>query len=456
MQETCDLTKGRVAARLMGFFFPMLLTNTLQQAYTFVDTMIVGKGLGDQALGSVGNLSSLMLLITGFLMGITNGFSVNIAQRFGAGDYQMLRKNIAHSIKLCGTSTAALTLISLIFLKPLLISMQTSPSLMRDSLLYGYIFFGGLMVTAAYNLCSCILRALGDSSTPFKAIMISSVINIMLDCLLIFGFRTGVGGAAFATVFSQTVSVLVCCYKLRKNDLLCLGRDDFAKDRSVDQNLMNNGIPAACMNAVTAVGCMVVQGYVNALGAVFTSAYSVCSKVLNLVMLPSLTAGFSLSAFVSQNKGAGSIQRIREGVRAGILIGFVSWLVVGSVMLLIPHQLAGVMLNESETISLTAEFLRICAIPLLLLNLLFVFRSTVQGMGYPLIPMCSGILEMALRIPVIVLMMTNIGFRATAYAEGVAWFGALLLNVVAYIVLIRRTVGIQQSLDAIGEQSAGR
>lgn len=448
MQTASDLTKGRVSTRLLGFFFPMLLTNTLQQTYTFIDTVIVGKGLGDEALGAVGNLSSLTLLITGFLMGITNGFSVNIAQCFGAGAHTQLRKSIAHSIKLCGIIAATLTLISLITLKPLAIALQTPPSLMRDSLLYGYIFFGGLIVTAAYNLCSSSLRALGDSKTPFKAIIISSIINIVLDCLLIFVFHTGVEGAALATVFAQAISVLVCYHKLRKSPLLHLKREDFKQDCSLSFSLLGNGIPAALMNSVTAVGCMVVQGYVNALGQVFTSAYSACSKYLNLIMLPSLTAGFSLSAFVSQNKGAGNFHRIRKGVRVGIMIAVVSWVVIGDIMLLFPGQLSSVMLNEPETISLTADFLRICGISLLLLNLLFIFRCTVQGMGQPLIPMFSGIVEMALRILIITIMVAKVGFRATAYAESIAWFGALLLNIVTYIVLIRRITCQASSIQA--------
>ena len=449
MQKTYDLTKGRVATSLLGFFFPMLLTNTLQQIYTFVDTIIVGKGLGDQALGSVGNLSSLMLLITGFLMGITNGFGVNIAQSFGAGNYKQLRKYIAHSVQLCGVITAALMLIALSLLKPLLIVMKTSSFLLKDSLHYGYIVFGGLLVTAAYNLCSSILRALGDSRTPFRAIVIASVTNVFLDCLLIFGLNTGVEGAALATVFSQAVSVLVCWHELRKNDLLRFQKEDFIKGHSVNIQLLSNGIPSALMNSVTAVGCMVVQGYVNAMGATFTSAYSACSKYLNLAMLPSLTAGFSLSAFVSQNMGEGCIRRIREGVRTGIVIAFVSWLIIGSAMVFLPNQLAWMMLNETETIDLTANFLRICGSALLLLNLLFIFRNTVQGMGHPLIPMCSGILEMVLRIPVIVFMMARMGFRATAYAESIAWVGALLLNVMAYFVFISRATRIRRLSESV-------
>ena len=438
MQSNCDLTQGKVSSRLLGFFFPMLLTNTLQQAYTFVGTVIVGKGLGDQALGAVGNLSSLTLLITGFLMGITNGFAVNIGHSFGAGDHHLLRRCVAHAARLCGMVTLLLTIISLAALKPLLHSMQTSPLLIRDGLVYGYIFFGCLIVNAAYNLCACILRALGDSSTPFKAIVISSVVNVALDCLLIFGFRTGVEGAALATVFAQAVSVLICLRKLRRNPLLHLRKTDFSRDRQVDRELLQNGVPAAFANSIIAIGCMVVQGYVNALGPAYTAAYSACSRYLNLMMLPSLTAGFALSAFVSQNQGAGKIVRIREGVRVGVLIAVVSWLFIGIIMLLLPRQLAGVILNEASTIALAADFLRICGCTSLLMNLLFIFRNAVQGMGHPLVPMCSGIVEMVLRIPAIIIMVASVGFKATAYAESIAWVGALALNFVAYRIYIRK------------------
>ena len=438
MPNSCDLTQGRVSTRLLGFFFPMLLTNTLQQAYTFVDTVIVGKGLGDQALGAVGNLSSLVLLITGFLMGITNGFAVNIAHSFGAGNEPLLRRHIAHSVRLCAAVTAALTVLSLLILRPLLHSMQTSPALMRDGLIYGYIFFGGLVVNAADNLCACILRALGDSRTPFKAIIISSIVNIALDCVLIFGFRTGVEGAALATVFAQAVSVLICLDKLRRHPLLRITRADFSRDPQMDRELLQNGIPAAFANSIIAVGCMVVQGYVNALGPAYTAAYSACSKYLNLMMLPSLTAGFALSAFVSQNQGAGETGRIRQGVRVGVMIAVVSWLSIGSIMLLLPRQLAGVMLNERETITLAADFLCICGCTSLLMNLLFIFRNAVQGMGHPLVPMCSGIVEMVLRIPAIMVMVGSVGFRATAYAESIAWVGALALNALAYFFYIRK------------------
>lgn len=190
----------------------------------------------------------------------------------------------------------------------------------------------------------------------------------------------------------------------------------------------------ACMNSVTAVGCMVIQGYVNDCGAAYTSAYSVCIKYLNLFMLPSITAGFAVSSFVSQNYGAQKTDRVRQGVHVCLWIALISYLLLGSVMSLLARPLAAFMLNEEETISLTVEYMQICGAALLLVNLLFIYRSCVQGMGYPFLPMLSGIVEMVLRIPAVIILLPKIGFKGAAYAEAAAWTGALALNLGAYVI----------------------
>ncbi len=438
MENTYDLTKGKVAKQLLCFFFPMLLTNLLQQVYSFADSAIVDKGLGDNALGAVGNLSSLILLIIGFSTGLTNGFSVIIAQKYGAKQQTALRRAIALSVKLSAILTVILTIAGCLLLKPILLIMQTDKLILRDSLLYGYIIFGGLAATIAYNLCSGILRAFSDSKTPFIAIMVSSALNIALDYILIFLLHTGVEGAAIATVFSQVVSAFICFKKIKKSDMISLTSEDYHNDSAMYLELLKNAVPMACTNSVIAVGCMIVQGYINGVGVSYTSAYSACSKYLNLSILPSITAGASLSAFVSQNYGAGKIDRIRKGVRVCIAISLVSYILLGSVMYFFPKTLAGFMLNEEETIALAVQYLKICGAMLFLVNFLFVFRNSVQGMGYPFIPMCSGIMEMFLRIPVIMLFLSSIGFRTAAYAEAIAWVGALAMNFAAYVIRIRK------------------
>lgn len=437
MGNAYQLTEGSVSKKLLGFFFPMLLTNLLQQIYSVADTAIVGKGLGDAALAAVGNLSSLNILIIGFATGMTHGFSVIIARNYGAENSKLLGKSTALSIRLSVILTVLLTAAACLFLKPILLAIQTDLMILRDSLLYGYIVFGCLAVTVAYNLCSSILRAVGDSRTPFMAIVIASVVNLILDCLFIFALRMGVEGAAIATVIAQIVSVGICLAKMRRHTgVKQPTKEDFERDVPMTLELLKNGIPMALMNCTIALGNMIVQGYVNSRGVAYTSAYSVCSKYLGLVILPSSTAGYAASSFVSQNYGAGRLDRIREGVRVCMMIAFVSYVVVGSVMFFFPKQLAGFMLNEEETIDLAVQHMRICGALHFFVNFLFVFRNSVQGLGYPMIPMCSGIVEMILRIPTISMLLPRIGFRAIAYAEIAAWIGSLLLNSITYVYLI--------------------
>ena len=268
MSKTNNLTEGKVSKILLGFFFPMLFTNLLQQVYTFADAAIVGKGLGDNSLAAVGNMTSLSFFITGFSIGMTNGFGVIIAQNYGAGDYAKLRKSIASAVKLALIIAVILTAVGLVFLRPVMIAINTSPDILDESLMYGYILFGGLITAVAYNMCSGILRALGDSTTPFKAIIVSSIVNVGLNCVFIFGFGTGVEGAAIATIISQALSALICFMRIREIDIIQLEREDFATDIHLNGILLKNGIPMACMNSITAVGSMIVQSYVNAIGVV--------------------------------------------------------------------------------------------------------------------------------------------------------------------------------------------
>ena len=439
MSRTNDMTNGRVSTTIFSFFLPMLMTNLLQQVYNFTDTAIVGKGLGDSALAAVGNMSSLTFLIIGFSMGMSNGFAVIIAQNYGARDIKALRRSFVASIKLAAMIAIVLTAVSLLFLRRIMVLMQTSDEIIEDSLRYGYIIFGGLIATIAYNMSAGVLRALGDSKTPFIAIIISSVLNIILDCVFIFGFRTGVEGAAIATVAATFISAGVCISRIIRIDELSISRSDLHTDRALYAALLKNGLPMALMNSITAVGCIVVQYFVNGLGVAYTSAYSACSKYINMFMLPGVTAGYTMSAFAGQNYGAGRTDRIKEGMKVCVKIALASYVMLGSLMIFFPRFLASFMLNGNETISLAAGFLPICGAMLFAVDLLFVFRSCVQGMGAPMLPMVSGILEMVLRIAVIFAFIGSLGFTATAFAEVTAWTGALIVNMFAYFTFMRQS-----------------
>ena len=437
-KDTTDFTQGNVTSQILRFFFTMLVTNTLQQLYSFADTAIVGKGLGDDPLAAVGNMSSLCFLIVGFSMGISNGFSILIAQSFGEKDMPKLRRTLSASIQLAVVITAVLTLFSALFLSTILRLMQTSEEIFADSLSYGHIIFGGLFATIGYNMSAGILRSLGDSKTPLKAIVVSSVLNIGLNSLFIFVFGWGVEGAAYATVISQVVSGAVCLNKLRKIDFLKLSREEIRFDPEMYGLLLKNGVPMAIMNSITAIGCMAVQYFVNGLGKVFTSAYAACSKYLNMFMQPAATAGVTMSAYTSQNYGAKRFDRIHSGLKVCLGIAAVSYITLGSVMTFFPRLLASLILNGEDQISYAAQFLPICGIMLFAVDFLFVIRNGVQGMGFPFVPMLSGIAEMLLRTGAIILLIKPMGFRATAAAEIFAWTGALLINAVAYLDIYTR------------------
>ncbi len=436
MAQTYDLTKGKTSSIILKFFFPMLLTNMLQQVYTIADTMIVGKGLGDDPLAAVGNMSSLTFFIIGFSLGLTNGFSVSIAQYYGAKDTENLRRSIASSISLSALITVILTTVSMIFLKPVLVLLQTSEVIMEDSLLYGYIIFGGLVTTIAYNLCGSILRALGDSKTPFIAIIVSTIFNIVFNWVSIYILGMGVEGPAIVTILSQVISVAICYAKLRKIEAIRLSKEQFRYNLKIYLELLKNGVPMAIMNSITAVGCMTVQYFVNGMGVAYTSAYSACSKYINLFMQPACTAGITMSSFTSQNFGAKKYGRIAEGFKICMAIALVTYIGFGSVMVFFPRFLASLMLNGEQQIELAMGYLVRSGIMIFAVDFLFVVRSGCQGMGKPLFPMISGIVEMALRVLVIVLFTEKLGFTATSYAEIAAWIGALAINATAFVTFL--------------------
>jgi putative MATE family efflux protein len=426
-----DFTCGNPLKLILSFYWPLLLSSMLQQFYNFADTWIVGRGLGDNALAAVGNMGSLFFFIVGFSFGLANGFSVLIAQSYGARDIETLRHRFAAVIELGFILAIALTTASVLFLPHALRLLRTDELIIGESLKYGYIVFGGLSAGICYNISGSILRAFGDSRTPLIAIIISSILNLSLDSFFIFVLHTGVEGAAIATLASQVVSSVICIRRLRQIEFLNLERRHFINDRKVFTELLGNGLPMAFMNSITAIGCMVVQYFVNGYGVVYTAAYAACTKYLNLFMNPAATAGSAMSAYTSQNYGAKQYRRIRDGLIVCIGIAVTSYLLLGSLMVFMPSRLAGFLLSGDEQIALVSDFLPRCGVMMISLNILFVVRSAVQGMGKPMLPMVSGILEMVLRILVISLFIGRVGFRATAYAEMSAWTGALIVNACA-------------------------
>ncbi len=440
-----DFTTGSPAKLILPFYGTLLLSSMLQQFYNFADTWIVGKGLGDNALAAVGNMGSIFFLIVGFSFGLANGFAVLIAQSYGAKDTDRLKHRFAATIVLGIVLAIVMTIGSVLFLPDALILLRADKLIIKDSLKYGYIVFGGLAAGICYNIVGSILRALGDSQTPLKAIIISSVLNLGLDSFFIFILHTGVEGAAIATLCSQVISSIICINSLRQIEMIKIKKEHFKNSINVYLDLLRNGLPMAFMNSITAVGCMVVQYFVNGFGVVYTAAYATCFKYLNLFMNPAGTAGAAMTAYTSQNYGARNYERIMAGFKVCIRIVMVAYAILGSLMVFAPAQLAAVLLTGKEQIDLVCQFLPTCGVMLVILNILFVVRAAVQGMGKPLLPLLSGILEMILRTLAVTLLIDRIGFRATAFAEVSAWTGAFILNALAFYLAMKNFPGRKEA-----------
>lgn len=428
MAYTKNMTVGKPFPIIFGYFIPVLCSTLFQQLYSMVDTIIVGKGIDDMALAAVGVTGSITFFIFGFIMGLGNGMSVLMAQAYGAGDYGHLRKTITMGFISCSAVALVIMGISLLVIEPVLILLNTSSVILSDALLYVSIIILGIPLTLLYNCMSAILGALGDSRTPLAAVIISSLINVILDIVFIMYIGLGVEGAAIATLIAQVLSGIFCFMKLKKIPYIHLKREDWKLDFSLIWEQFRIGVPVAFMNSVTAVGCILLQYFVNLFGVNYTAAYTACSKVSQFMTYPGTAVGAAMSVFAGQNLGAGEIGRIREGIKCSAKITLVVTAVTSSLLILAPRAMASIVLSDPAIIELALDYLRICGIMGWSISLLFVVRNALQGMGFTVIPMLSGFLELAARVVMILLFASRLGYPAVAVAETSAWFSAFVLN----------------------------
>ncbi len=427
-----DMTRGTPWKLILSFFFPLLLGNCFQQVYNLVDTIIVGKGISDSALAAVGSTGSLHFFIFGFLGGITNGVSIPIAQAYGAKDEPRLKRVVAQSAITCLSLGLLISVLSVIFTVPLLKLLRTPSDIFRDARIYMQIFCAGLFVSTLYNYCSFLLRAIGDSKTPLWSIVISSLVNVVLDLLFVITFHWGVAGAAIATVIAQALSALFCLIRLRTAKIVHPARSDWRPDLRKILELIRLGLPVGFMNSVTALGGMLLQYFINSLGSVYTAAYAVCQRFFAFFEQPGVAIGLSVSTYVGQNFGAKDLKRIRRGVVSACIMALIVGLALGSLELFLPDQLAGLMLSDHDTIVLCRKFLPYGGAFLWILNFLFVYRNASLAMGFTVVPMLSGILELALRVGFCLLLAPSHGFSGIVFAEMSAWVGAAVFLCVYY------------------------
>ena len=442
---TKDMTSGNPIKLIIAFSIPILLGNLFQQFYSMVDTAIVGRYIGVEALAAVGSTGSLSFLIVDFALGLTAGFAVPIAQTFGANDHKKMRHYVAMSIYLCIFLTLVLTVLSVWLTRPLLELLNTPADIIDDAYAYLVIIFAGLGTTVFYNMIAGILRSIGDSKTPLCFLIVSSIINVVLDLVFILKFNSGVAGAAYATVIAQAISGLLCLWVAAKRyNILHLSKEDFKYQTSSILKLVGIGLPMALQYSITAIGCMVLQAAVNSLGSITVAALTAASKVEQLAMQPFKTLGMTMVTYTGQNLGAGKPDRIKSGVRTGMLICVFCAVISGFGLYFYGGELSGFFVSASQesaaVITDAKTYLNTVILYFIPLGAIFVYRNSLQGMGEGLITMLAGIIELVSRTAVALFFTASLGYTAICYASPAAWVSAGVFLVIVYVIKMNKMI----------------
>ena len=431
-----DMTRGKPLQVILLFCGPLVLGSLFQQFYSMADTLIVGRFVGVTALAGVGSTGSLSFLVLGFVTGVCSGFSIPVAQHFGAGDYRRMRRSAAGAVLLSAGIALFLTTATVLSTPAVLALMDTPADILPDAYLYIVIVFGGIPATMLYNLLSGILRALGDSRTPLFCLTAAALLNIALDLVFILCFGMGVAGAAWATVLSQGISGLLCLlYILRRVPLLRLEREDWRPEPSELRQLLFMGLPMALQFSITAVGTILIQAAVNALGSGVVAAVTAGNKVHNLLMSPLETMGITMATYCGQNLGAERIDRVRAGLRASLGACLLYCLFAMGASVLLGAPLSRLFLTGEEVeemVALSARFLAVNGFFCPALGLLLALRNSIQGLGFGLPAMAAGAFELAARWAVAFWLVKPLHYLAICLANPAAWFAADLLLIWVY------------------------
>lgn len=440
--RTKKMTEGNVLPLLIKFSLPLMIGNIFQQLYTVVDTAIVGKGLGVSALAALGASDWLNWMVLGIVQGFAQGFSIPMAQSYGANEFERLRKVIGNSVILATVSSVVLVIISQLVIEPVLLILQTPINIMAGSILYLRVLFFGIPIVMAYNLLASILRSLGDGKTPLYAMIVAAITNIVLDLIFVLVFHWGIAGAAAATLIAQLISSIWCYARIRQINVLYLNKDDYKLDFSLDKKLFSLGFPMAFQNAIISIGGMIVQTVINTFGVAFIAGMTACNKLYGILEVAATSYGYAMVTYAGQNLGAGKIDRVRKGVRTANLLGFATAAVIGIFMLIfgkliISLFISGTPEEVAEATQVGYQYLTVMSLTLPILYYLHVIRSTIQGLGNTVLPMVSGVAEFIMRTGTAWILPVLLGQEGVFLAEPMAWFGADIVLAISYLVTIK-------------------
>ena len=436
---TKNMTEGEPARLIFFFALPLIAGNMMQQLYAFVDTLIVGRFLGVNALAAVGCTGSLMFLTLGFIMGFCTGVTIYTGQRFGAGDHAGVRQSAAACILLGVAVVLMLTAIVLPLTRTLLVQMETPPEIMDGAYDFISIVFAGLVIFLLLYLQNCLIRALGDSKMPTILLAVTLGINIALEPVAILVLGWGIPGAAGATVFSQGIGALLFwIYIRRRVPALYTHWADWKPDRAVLMAHLRMGLPMAFQSSVIAIGAIIVQVALNNLGALPVAAYAATQKIDAVAVMPMLSFGYAMAAYTAQNYGAQQYERIRIGVRACLKMSMAFAVGIGILLIVFGTFFLELFVGAdaegaAEVISYGHTFLIVNGSCYVILALLLVYRNVLQGLGQSIIPTIAGAMELIMRAGAALLLCAPLGFLGACMANPLAWIGAAIPVVLAYL-----------------------
>lgn len=436
-----DMIQGNALKQITLFSLPIIIGNFFQQFYQVVDTLIVGKFLGVKALAAIGVVGPIGFALIGFALGISTGFSVIVSQFFGARDAVNVKKSVAMSIMATLVSSIILTILSYILTRPLLYLLSTPPDIIDLAEKYFKVIVYGIIAIMYYNTFSSILRSVGDSTTPLYFLLLSSALNIIGDYLFVVVFKTGVEGAAIATILSQFIcAILSGLYVKKKYKEIWPDKEDWAYNKCIVKKLIALGIPSGIHFSMISIGVMVVQASLNGFGSDLVAGYSIGIKLENLFAQSFVGFGVGITTFCGQNKGANQIDRIKKGVRDTMILITIISIVSGIVLYLFSEEFALFFIDKHETLVLQSSitYTQTVSIYFFFLAMIFIYRSASQGLGSGIIPLICALNEILFRIVTLMALKGTFGYKAICLTSPFAWISTGLLSFIFYIYFLKK------------------
>ena len=446
-----DMTKGSEFKLLVQFALPMLIGNLFQQLYNMVDSIIVGRYVGADALAAVGATGSLNFLFFSLCFGLTGGIGVIISQHFGAEDDENVRRTIFNSVYIIVTAGLLMSVLAVSLARPILTLLKTPANIINDSVAYMHIVGAGILGVASYNCVSSILRALGDSRTPLKFLILASLVNVILDLVFVVNLGMGVRGVGYATVISQAISALgSLIFAIRKNPYFKISRDEMRFDKTIVAKCYKLGVPLSLQSSLIALSCVALQSVVNSFGSVVVAAFTATSRVEQLVQQPYSSLSMALSTFTGQNMGAGKLDRVKRAFRQSFAIIAVFSLSMLMLFYTFGNDIMRVFVEDAEVIAFGSEAFKITAIFYLPLGMIYIVRGLLNGAGDATYSLINGCIEVAGRIIFsnTLIMIPSVGKWGVWLATALTWF------ITGIASFIRYRQGKWKTIRLVGNSSA--